>query len=160
MTPRNAQYTYTYTYTHSKVTVDSLHILTCAASSVENAYLLPFLSISPFLTYVRDRPDGFAVLAHDAPTAASGGNFSSLVSDVAERVADVFAVAFENAGYDAKSAPIYAHALVGMVTFVGQWWTESKKPKVEAVASHLAALMWMGLRHLPKDPAPVARSGD
>lgn len=53
MTPRNAQYTYTYTYTHSKVTVDSLHILTCAASSVENAYLLPFLSISPFLTYVR-----------------------------------------------------------------------------------------------------------
>ena len=39
-----------------------------------------------------------------------------------------------------------------MVTFVGQWWTETRKPPVEEVASHLAALAWMGLRHLPKRP--------
>lgn len=57
----------------------------------------------------------------------------------------------------APGAPIYAHALVGMVTFVGRWWTETHKPSVEEVASHLSALAWMGLRHLPKKPAARRR---
>jgi len=105
-----------------------------------------------FLTYVRDHPDGFVVLSRDAPVRLAHGGMSSLLNDVAERVADVFATNFKKAGYDAKSAPIYAHALVGMVTFVGQWWTETRKPPVEEVASHIAALAWMGLSHLPKKP--------
>jgi AcrR family transcriptional regulator len=108
-----------------------------------------------FLTYVKDQPDGFAVLAHGAPVTSGSGNLSSLMSDVAERVGRVFAVAFKEAGYDAKTAPIYAHALVGMVTFVGQWWREVRRPSVEKVASHLASLAWMGLRHLPRQPAPL-----
>ena len=78
---------------------------------------------------------------------------ASLLEDVAERVGDVFAATFKAAGYDPKTAPIYAHALVGMVTFVGKWWTESRKPAVEDVAAHIAALAWMGLRHLPRKPA-------
>jgi len=105
-----------------------------------------------FLTYVKDHPDGFAILTHDAPVTTAGGGMSSLLNDVAERVGDVFATAFKNAGYDPKAAPIYAHALIGMVTFCGQWWTVAKKPSVEEVASHIAALAWMGLRHLPKKP--------
>jgi AcrR family transcriptional regulator len=105
-----------------------------------------------FLTYVRDQPDGFVVLSRDAPVTLARGGMSSLLNDVAERVADVFTTTFKKAGYDPKTAPIYAHALVGMVTFVGQWWTETRKPPVEEVASHLAALSWMGLRHLPKRP--------
>jgi AcrR family transcriptional regulator len=109
-------------------------------------------AVLAFLTYVRDHPDGFVVLSRDAPVRLAHGGMSSLLNDVAERVADVFATTFKKAGYDAKSAPIYAHALVGMVTFVGQWWTETRKPPVEEVASHIAALAWMGLRHLPKKP--------
>lgn len=105
-----------------------------------------------FLTYVRDQRDGFVVLSRDAPVTLARGGMSSLLNDVAERVADVFATTFKKAGYDAKAAPIYAHALVGMVTFVGQWWTETRKPPVEQVAGHIAALAWMGLRHLPKRP--------
>jgi AcrR family transcriptional regulator len=105
-----------------------------------------------FLSYVRDQPDGFVVLSRDAPLTLARGGMSSLLNDVAERVADVFTTTFKKAGYDPKTAPIYAHALVGMVTFVGQWWTETRKPPVEEVASHLAALAWMGLRHLPKRP--------
>jgi AcrR family transcriptional regulator len=105
-----------------------------------------------FLTYVRDQPDGFVVLSRDAPVALARGGMSSLLNDVAERVASVFTTTFKKAGYDAKTAPIYAHALVGMVTFVGQWWTETRKPSVEEVAGHIAALAWMGLRHLPKRP--------
>ena len=105
-----------------------------------------------FLSYVRDHPDGFAVLSLDAPVTVARGGMSSLLNDVAERVSDVFTMTFKKAGYDPKTAPIYAHALVGMVTFVGQWWMDTRKPPIEEVASHLAALAWMGLRHLPKRP--------
>ena len=110
-----------------------------------------------FLTYVRDHRDGFAVLAHGAPVASATGGMSSLLNDVAERVGDIFAATFKDAGYDPKAAPIYAHALIGMVTSVGQWWTEARKPGVEEVASHVAALAWMGLRHLPKRPTLMTK---
>lgn len=114
-----------------------------------------------FLTWVKDRPDGFAVLTHDAPTAVvSSGGYSSLLNEVAERVSDVFAEAFKQAGYDPDVAPIYAHALIGMVTLVGQWWSVVRKPSVEKVASHIVALAWMGLRNLPEKPDPIgARKG-
>jgi AcrR family transcriptional regulator len=106
-----------------------------------------------YLTYVRERPLGFAVLLRDAPQQQRSGEIPALMYDLAERISDVFTEQFREAGYDPKSAPIYAHALVGMVAFVGQWWTESNKsPSVETVASHIASLAWMGLRHIPKRP--------
>ena len=104
-----------------------------------------------YLTYVQEHPEGFAVLLRDAPKQSS--EMPTLMHDLADRIGDVFTEQFGNAGYDSKTAPIYAHALVGMVAFVGQWWTESHKaPPVETVASHIGALAWMGLRHLPKRP--------
>ena len=105
-----------------------------------------------FLTYVKDHPDGFAILAHDTPLVSPSTGMASLLNDLAERVGDVFAASFKAAGYDPRASPIYAHALIGMVTFVGRWWTETRKPHVEEVAAHSAALAWMGLRHLPKKP--------
>ncbi len=112
-----------------------------------------------FLTYVRDEPDGFAVLSQDSPVASSRGRLASLLNDLAERVGHVFATAFKEAGFDPKAAPIYAHGLVGMVTFVGKWWTDVRKPAVEDVAKHIGALAWMGLRHLPKKPTLKSRPG-
>jgi AcrR family transcriptional regulator len=107
-----------------------------------------------FLSYVQERPGGFAVLLRDAPESKRSGEMPALMYDLADRVGDIFAAQFRKAGFDARSAPIYAHALVGMVAFVGQWWTETEKPSPpEIVASHVAALAWMGLRHLPKRPA-------
>ncbi len=111
-----------------------------------------------FLSYVKEQPDGFAVLTRDMPVTTAGGGMSGLLNEVAERVSKVFVAEFKAAGYDARNAPIYAHALVGMVTFVGQWWTEARTPSVESVASHIAALAWMGLRHLPRKPS-LTRSG-
>ncbi|MBM4246431.1 MAG: TetR/AcrR family transcriptional regulator [Deltaproteobacteria bacterium] len=111
-----------------------------------------------FMTYVKERPDGFAVLLRDAPPSKRGGEMPALMYDLADRVGGIFAEIFRTAGYDAKAAPIYAHALVGMVAFVGQWWTEARKPPpAEVVASHIAALAWMGLRHLPRKPAALVR---
>ena len=107
-----------------------------------------------YLTYVQEHPEGFAVLLRDPPTR--GREMPALMYDLADRISHVFTEQFGTAGYDSKTAPIYAHALVGMVAFVGQWWTESRKPPpVETVASHIAALAWMGLRHLPKRPALI-----
>ena len=109
-----------------------------------------------YLTYVQERPLGFAVLLRGAPQQERSGEMPALMYDLADRVGDIFTEQFSEAGYDPASAPIYAHALVGMVAFVGQWWTESgKPPSVNTVASHIAALAWMGLRHLPKQPNSV-----
>ena len=106
-----------------------------------------------YLSYVSERPQGFAVLQRDAPQQQRGGEMPALMYDLADRVGVVFTDQFDQAGYDPELAPIYAHALVGMVAFVGQWWTESANPPpVEAVAKHIAALTWMGLRHLPEQP--------
>lgn len=117
---------------------------------VENASLA-------FLSYVRDQPDGFAVLSQDSPLTSGRGRMSSLLNDLAERVGDVFASSFKGAGYDPRAAPIYAHALVGMVTFVGKWWTDVRKPSIDEVARHIGALAWMGLRHLPRKPTLKSR---
>lgn len=110
-----------------------------------------------FFAYVHDQPEGFAVLTQDAPVTTAGGGMSSLITDVAERVSEQFTVAFKEAGFEPKAAPIYAHALIGMVTFVGQWWSKTKKPSVEEVAGHVSALAWMGLRHLPKKPKRLSK---
>ena len=112
-----------------------------------------------FLTYVKERPNGFAVLLRDTPASKRSGEMPALMYDLADRVGAIFTEQFRKAGYDAKAAPIYAHALVGMVTFVGQWWIEVRKPPIEEVASHIAALAWMGLRHLPKRPKLTVTSG-
>lgn len=107
-----------------------------------------------YLMYVQERPLGFAVLLRDAPQQQLSGNLPALMYDLADRIGDVFTDQFKKAGYDPESAPIYAHALVGMVAFVGQWWTESSDPStIETVAKHIAALAWMGLRHLPEEPS-------
>ena len=113
-------------------------------------------AVLAFLTYVKDHPDGFAILTQDRPVASAGTGMSSLLNDLAERVGGVFSEAFKAAGYDPRAAPIYAHALVGMVTFVGQWWRDTRKPNIEEVASHIGALAWMGLRRLPKRPTRSA----
>lgn len=107
-----------------------------------------------FLGYVQERPEGFAMLVRDTPATKRTGEMPGLMFDLADRVGAIFTEQFRAAGFDAKAAPIYAHALVGMVAFVGHWWTESRKPPpAGVVASHIAALAWMGLRHLPKKPA-------
>jgi len=110
-------------------------------------------AVLAYLTYVEERPEGFAILLRDAPPHKQSGEMPALMHDLADRIGDVFTEQFRHAGYDSKAAPIYAHALVGMVAFVGPWWKESKKSlSVETTASHISALAWMGLRHLPRKP--------
>ena len=100
-----------------------------------------------FMRYVEDRPDGFRFLSRDSPTKSGLAN---LLAEVAQRVGDVMTSELRRTGYDAELAPLYAQALIGMVTFVGQWWMDARTIDAEEAAAHTAALAWMGLRHLPE----------
>lgn len=110
-------------------------------------------AVLAYLTYVDENPDGFAVLTRDSSTAHARRGLTRVIDDLAGRIGDVFAAEFKRLGFNAKVAPIYTNALIGMVTQVGQWWAvEARGVSLEQVAGHVAALGWMGLRHLPKNP--------
>ncbi|MDA3648047.1 TetR/AcrR family transcriptional regulator [Saccharopolyspora indica] len=104
------------------------------------------------LDYIDNNTDGFRVLVRDSPVASNSGTFSSLLNDIASQVEHILALQFSARGYDAKLAPLYSQALVGMVALTGQWWLEAHKPKKEEVAAHLVNLAWNGLSHLEHKP--------
>ncbi|GAB3295032.1 TetR family transcriptional regulator [Epidermidibacterium keratini] len=104
------------------------------------------------LDYIENDTDGFKVLTRDAPVGSAGGNFSSLINDVASRVEHILDRSFKAGGYETKLAALYSQALVGMVVMTGQWWLEARKPKKDVVAAHLVNLAWNGLSHLEAKP--------
>ncbi|OSC46074.1 TetR family transcriptional regulator, partial [Streptomyces sp. 4F] len=104
------------------------------------------------LDYIEAYTDGFRILVRDAPVAQSTGTFASLISDIATQVEDILGTEFKNRGFDAKLAPLYAQALVGMVALTGQWWLDARKPKKAEVAAHLVNLAWHGLDGMEQKP--------
>ena len=105
------------------------------------------------LDYVERDTDGFRILVRDSPVASTSGTFASLISDIATQVEHVLGGQFKALGYDAKLAPLYSQALVGMVALTGQWWLVARKPNRDEVAAHLVNLAWNGLAHLEPKPA-------
>ena len=112
-------------------------------------------SAMAFLDYIESDPDGFRVLTRDSPSGFSGGGMAGLLSDVATKAEHVLAGFFTQTGIDLAAAPLYAHALVGMVVHVGAWWADERSPDKETVAAHLTALAYSGLSRLPTDPAAI-----
>jgi AcrR family transcriptional regulator len=109
-------------------------------------------SAMAFLDYIEADPDGFRVLIRDSPTGVSTGGMAGLLSDVAAKAEEVLIGFFAESGIDLAAAPLYAHALVGMVVYVGAWWSEERELPKEAVTAHLTALAYLGLSRLPRDP--------
>lgn len=105
-----------------------------------------------FLTYIEEQPDGFRTLTRDVPTVSTVGTYGSLLNDIGAQVEHILVAEFKQRGFDTKLAPLYSRALVGMVALVGQWWLDSKKPKLDVVRAHVVNLAWNGLSHL--DPKP------
>ena len=104
------------------------------------------------LTYIEDEQDGFRILVRDSPVASTAGSFASLIGDIASQVEYILVEELKGRGYDSDLAPIYSHALVGMVALVGQWWLETGKPSRKKVAAHLVNLAWNGLSNLEHKP--------
>ena len=107
-------------------------------------------AVVEFMAYASEEPAGFAVLTRETPMPARAG-MTRVIDQLTDRVGAIFRRELARAGYDRKVAPIYATALLGMVTQVGRWWAAEGRPfSREQVVRHVAALGWMGLRHLPK----------
>ncbi|MBY6367945.1 TetR/AcrR family transcriptional regulator [Rhodococcoides corynebacterioides] len=104
------------------------------------------------LTYVEDHTDGFRILVRDSPVAAAEGTYSSLLNDAVGQVGHILAEDFSRRGIDPDNAPLYAQALVGMVSMTAQWWLDDRSPSKEAVAAHIVNLCWNGLTNLEADP--------
>ncbi|MDO8121498.1 TetR/AcrR family transcriptional regulator [Isoptericola sp. b490] len=104
------------------------------------------------LDYIESSTDGFRILVRDSPVTQSTGTFSSLIGDVAMQVEHLLADQFTRRGLDARTAPIYAQMLVGMVALTGQYWLDARKPQKAEVAAHLVNLAWNGLAGLQRSP--------
>ncbi|HEY6935052.1 MAG TPA: TetR/AcrR family transcriptional regulator [Marmoricola sp.] len=109
------------------------------------------------LDYIEQSSDGFRILVRDSPLGSESGSFVSIISDVATRVEHILVDEFKRRGYDARTAPMYAQMLVGMVGTTGQWWLNARKPAKEVVAAHLVNLAWNGLSGLEQRPGLRSR---
>jgi AcrR family transcriptional regulator len=105
------------------------------------------------LTYIETQTDGFRILVRESPVASTTGIFASVIGDIAVQVEYILADQFKRRGYNTKLAPLYSHALVGMVALSGQWWLDARKPSRDDVTSHLVNLAWNGLGNLEPKPA-------
>lgn len=105
------------------------------------------------LGYVETQTDGFRILVRESPVASATGIFASVIGDIAVQVESILAAQFKARGYNTKLAPLYSHALVGMVALVGQWWLDARKPSRDEVTAHLVNLAWNGLGDLEHKPA-------
>ena len=104
------------------------------------------------LGYIEASEDGFRILVRDSPATSASGGFASLISDVASQVEYILAGQFTARGFDARTAPLYAQMLVGMVALTGQFWLDHRKINKEEVAAHLVNLAWNGLSGLEAKP--------
>ncbi|MET0315660.1 MAG: TetR/AcrR family transcriptional regulator [Rhodococcus fascians] len=104
------------------------------------------------LTYIEERTDGFRILVRDQRLAAEDGTYSSLLNDAIGQVGHILAGDLSRRGLDPALAPLYAQALVGMVSSTATWWLDERMPPKEAVAAHLVNLCWNGLTSLESDP--------
>jgi len=106
-----------------------------------------------FFQYIEESEDGFRILVRDAPSTIDESRFAGLIKDFAAQAETLLAVELTKNGFDKGTAPLYAHALVGMVSLTGQWWLDApKRPKRELVVAHLVNLAWNGLRNLEPKP--------
>lgn len=106
-----------------------------------------------FLSYIDENEDGFRILVRDSPVSHAVGTFSSLLTDVAQRVEEILATQLRLHRYPPRDAALYAQMLVGMVAYTGQWWLETRRPAKELVAARMVNLSWYGLSALQKEPS-------
>jgi AcrR family transcriptional regulator len=123
-----------------------------ALTNGERARELIEQAVLALLDYVETHTDGFRILVRDSSVASSSGSFASLLSDIASQVEGLLVTEFKRHGLEAKTAPMYAQMLVGMIALTGQWWLSARKPRKAEVAAHVVNLAWNGLAHLDLRP--------
>ncbi|AZG45099.1 TetR/AcrR family transcriptional regulator [Gordonia insulae] len=129
-----------------------LEMVTSSLTKNRSLYRIQQVALA-LLTYMEERTDGFRILVRgDRTNTSEPGTYSSLLNDAISQVEHILASDFERRGFDPTLAPLYAQALVGMVSVTAQWWLDVREPSKEVVAAHLVNLCWNGLTRL--DPRP------
>ena len=106
-----------------------------------------------FFQYIEENEDGFRILVRDAPSTADESRYVGLIRDFAGQAESLLATELTKNGFDKGTAPLYANALVGLVSLTGQWWLDApRRPSREVVVAHLVNLSWNGLRNLESQP--------
>lgn len=136
-----------------------LEMVTSSLTRNRSLYRIQQVALA-LLTYMEERTDGFRILVRgESPHGDSGDTrYSSLLNDAISQVEHILAGDFERRGFDPALAPLYAQALVGMVSVTAQWWLDVREPSKEVVAAHLVNLCWNGLTRL--DPSPMLVASD
>ncbi len=114
-------------------------------------------AVLAMMHYAAEQPDGFAVLTRDPPNGRPGRGITTVIGETGDHLRSIFEQAFEHAGFEPTFSLLYAHALIGMVVQATQWWVENQDMPMEEAARHVAAISWMGLRHLPKKPVLLSK---
>ncbi len=129
-----------------------LEMVTSSLSKNRSLYRIQQVALA-LLTYMEERTDGFRILVRgDSANTSRPSTYSSLLNDAISQVEHILAGDFERRGFDPTLAPLYAQALVGMVSVTAMWWLDVREPSKEVVAAHLVNLCWNGLTRL--DPHP------
>jgi AcrR family transcriptional regulator len=105
-----------------------------------------------FFAYVREHPEGHAVLTRDAPIHLSDAGLGVMLDGLAARISDAIARVIRALGLDPAPAPIYANALIGLGAHVGRWWRDHPEVSLAAVTSHTTTLLWSGFGGMLSDP--------
>lgn len=130
-----------------------LEMVTSSLTKNRSLYRIQQVALA-LLTYMEERTDGFRILVRgESTTVGEDTRYSSLLNDAISQVEHILAGDFERRGFDPGLAPLYAQALVGMVSVTAQWWLDVRQPEKEVVAAHLVNLCWNGLTRL--DPTPI-----
>jgi AcrR family transcriptional regulator len=106
-----------------------------------------------FFAYVREHPEGHAVLTRDAPIHLSDAGLGVMLDGLAARISEAIARAIRGLGLDPAPAPIYANALIGLGAHVGRWWRDHPEVSLATVTSHATTLLWSGFGGMMNDPA-------
>lgn len=130
-----------------------LEMVTSSLTRNRSLYRIQQVALA-LLTYMEERTDGFRILVRGEATSEAT-RYSSLLNDAISQVEHILASDFEKRGFDPKLAPLYAQALVGMVSVTAQWWLDVREPSKEVVAAHLVNLCWNGLTRLEPSPELV-----
>ncbi|MCF8590430.1 TetR/AcrR family transcriptional regulator [Gordonia liuliyuniae] len=136
-----------------------LELVTSSLTKNRSLYRIQQVALA-LLTYMEERTDGFRILVRgESPHSNKDDTrYSSLLNDAISQVEHILAGDFERRGFDPTLAPLYAQALVGMVSVTAQWWLDVREPSKEVVAAHLVNLCWNGLTRL--DPSPMLVDSD
>jgi AcrR family transcriptional regulator len=105
-----------------------------------------------FFAYVREHPEGHAVLTRDAPIHLSDAGLGVMLDGLAARISEAIARVIRALDLDPAPAPIYANALIGLGAHVGRWWRDHPEVPLEIVTTHTTTLLWSGFGGMMSDP--------